>query len=276
MGEVRLRWPLKFLLAPKYWLYNQDSFPISASETVLQRPLVSRADGFPTPPTRTPTSPTSHTLPLGLSGALPLIHFHFSKALCCCSISHPRGKSESESRSVVSDSLSMEFSRPEHWSGLFPSPGDLPNPGIEPRSPALKADSLPTEISGKSLQGQTCLLLQVSLDFLLLHYNLQWWIEHHFFDVSSRRSSRSSSDQISHSVVSYSLRPHESQHARPPCPSPTPGVHSDSCPSSQRCHAAISSSVVPSPPALNPSKHQSLFQWVNSSHEVAKVLEFQF
>ena len=41
------------------------------------------------------------------------------------------------------------------------------------------------------------------------------------------------SDQISHSVVSNSLRPHESQHARPPCPSPTPGVHSDSCPSSQ-------------------------------------------
>ena len=41
------------------------------------------------------------------------------------------------------------------------------------------------------------------------------------------------SDKISHSVVSDSLRPHESQHARPPCPSPTPGVHSDSRPSSQ-------------------------------------------
>ena len=44
------------------------------------------------------------------------------------------------------------------------------------------------------------------------------------------------SDQISHSVVSDSLWPHESQHARPPCPSPTPGVHWDSRPSSQRCH----------------------------------------
>ena len=44
------------------------------------------------------------------------------------------------------------------------------------------------------------------------------------------------SDQISHSVVSDSLRPHESQHTRPPCPSPTPGVHWDSCPSSQWCH----------------------------------------
>ena len=51
--------------------------------------------------------------------------------------------------------------------------------------------------------------------------------------------------QFSHSVVSDSLQPHESQHARPPCPSPTPGVHSDSCPSSQGCHPAISSSVVP-------------------------------
>ena len=53
------------------------------------------------------------------------------------------------------------------------------------------------------------------------------------------------SDQISRSVVSDSLRPHESQHARPPCPSPAPGVHWDSRPLSQWCHPAISSSVVP-------------------------------
>ena len=51
--------------------------------------------------------------------------------------------------------------------------------------------------------------------------------------------------QFSHSVVSDSLRPHESQHARPPCPSTTPGVHSDSRPLSQWCHRAISSSVIP-------------------------------
>ena len=81
--------------------------------------------------------------------------------------------------------------------------------------------------------------------------------------------------QFSPSVVSDFLRPHESQHARPPCPSPTPRVHSDSRPSSQWCHPAISSPIIPSPPAPNPSQHQSLFQWVNSSHEVAKVLEFQ-
>ena len=54
-----------------------------------------------------------------------------------------------------------------------------------------------------------------------------------------------SSVQFSHSIMSDSLWPHESQHAKPPCPSPTPRVHSDSCPSSRWCHPAISSSVVP-------------------------------
>ena len=62
---------------------------------------------------------------------------------------------------------------------------------------------------------------------------------------------------------------------KPPCPSPTPGVDSNSCPLSWWCHSTISSSVVPSPPALNLSQHQGLFKWVSSSHQVAKVLEFQ-
>ena len=51
--------------------------------------------------------------------------------------------------------------------------------------------------------------------------------------------------QFSHSVVSNSLWSHELQHARPPCPSPTPRVYSDSCPSSQWCHPTISSSIIP-------------------------------
>ena len=61
--------------------------------------------------------------------------------------------------------------------------------------------------------------------------------------------------QFSHSVVSNSLRHHESQHARPHCPSPTPGVHSNSRPLSWWCHPAISSSVVPfsSCPQVPPS-----------------------
>ena len=57
--------------------------------------------------------------------------------------------------------------------------------------------------------------------------------------------SATSSVHFSRSVVSESLRPHESQHARPPCPSPTPGVHPNPCPLSRWCHPTISSSVVP-------------------------------
>ena len=55
---------------------------------------------------------------------------------------------------------------------------------------------------------------------------------------------------------------------------PIPGVHSNSRPLSRWCHTAISSSVIPFSSCPNPSQHQSLFQWVNSSYEVAKVLEF--
>ena len=76
-----------------------------------------------------------------------------------------------------------------------------------------------------------------------------------------------SSVQFNHSVVSNSLQPHESQHARPPCQSPSPGVHSNSCPSSQWCHPAISSSVVPfsscpqSLPASEFFPMSQLFAW---------------
>ena len=66
-----------------------------------------------------------------------------------------------------------------------------------------------------------------------------------------------SSVQFSLSVMSDSLQPHKSKHARPPCPSPKPGVHPDSRPSSQWCHPAISSSVVPFssyPQSLPPSE----------------------
>ena len=54
-----------------------------------------------------------------------------------------------------------------------------------------------------------------------------------------------SSVQFNHSVVSNSLQPHEPQHTRPPCPSPTPGVHPSPCPLSRWCHPTISSSVIP-------------------------------
>ena len=77
--------------------------------------------------------------------------------------------------------------------------------------------------------------------------------------------------QFSPSVVSDSLQPHELQHTKPPCPSPTPGVHSISCPSSQWCHPAISSSVIPfsscfqSLPASGSFPVSQLFTWGGQS-----------
>ena len=68
------------------------------------------------------------------------------------------------------------------------------------------------------------------------------------------------SDQISHSVMSNSLGPHGLQHARPPCPSATPGACSNSCPLSQWCHPTISSSVILFSSCLQSFQHQSLFR----------------
>ena len=89
-----------------------------------------------------------------------------------------------------------------------------------------------------------------------------WWSMVHMVAKSwtlLKLLSTHSSVQFSRSVVSDSLQPHESQHARPPCPSPTPGVHSNV----HRVGDAIQPShplSSPSPPAPNPSQHQSLFQ----------------
>ena len=89
-----------------------------------------------------------------------------------------------------------------------------------------------------------------------------------------------SSAQFSHSVMSDSLQPHESQHARPPCPSRTPGVHSNSSPLSRWCHPAISSSVVPvsscpqSLPASESFPVSQLFTWGGQSTGVSASASF--
>ena len=89
-----------------------------------------------------------------------------------------------------------------------------------------------------------------------------------------------SSVQFSRSVVSDSLRPHELQHSRPPCPSPIPGVHSDSRPSSQWCHPAISSSVIPfsscpqSLPASESFPVSQLYAWGGQSTGVSALASF--
>ena len=125
-------------------------------------------------------------------------------------------KSQTVSCSVVSNSatpwtvahqapLSTGLSRQEYWSRWpFPSPGGLLNPGIEPKSPTLQADSLLSEPPGKQLNVWS---------FSLWPGNIQVQV------------------QFSRSVVSNSL--HGLQHTRPPCPSLTLRVYSNSCPLSQ-------------------------------------------
>ena len=106
-----------------------------------------------------------------------------------------------------------------------------------------------------------------------------------FFTISTTWGASSSRDifssvQFIHSVMSDSLWPHELQHARPPCPSPTSGVHSDSRPLSQWCHPAISFLVVPfsscpqSLPASESFPMSQLFTWSGKSTEVSALAPF--
>ena len=110
------------------------------------------------------------------------------------------------------DSSVLGFSRQEHWSGFpRPPPGDLSNQGSNPYIlclPHWQAGSLPPTLPGKPKSA--------------IHI-----------------------PQFSPSVMSDSLRPCGLQHTRLPCPSPTPGAYSDSCPSSRWCHPIISSFVIP-------------------------------
>ena len=128
------------------------------------------------------------------------------------------------------------------------------------------------------LQDQTCLLFWVSLDSLLLHSNPLWWKEH-FSSFSSRRSCRSSSVQFS----SVQLLSRVRLFATPWTAARQASLSITNSRSSLKTHVHWVGDATqpsrplssPSPPAPNPSQHQSLFQWVNSSHEVTKVLEFQ-
>ena len=98
--------------------------------------------------------------------------------------------------------------------------------------------------------------------------------------ISASIENTISSVQFSHSVMSDSLQPHELQHARPTCSSPTPGVHSDSRPSSQWCHPAVISSIVPSsscPQFLSASESFPMRQpyaWGGQSTGVSALASF--
>ena len=106
--------------------------------------------------------------------------------------------------------------------------------------------------------------------------------EYHLYCTPTEIFSRleSPSAQFSRSVVSDSLGPHELQHTRPPCPSPTPGVHPSPCPLCRWCHPAISSSVVPisscpqSLPASESFPVSQLFAWGGQSTGVSALAPF--
>ena len=186
----------------------------------------------------------------------------------------------------------MGFSRQYRSGSPCPRPGGLPDSGIEPMtlaSSALAGGFFMTSAIWEALEWSMLLLLLLSLFSHVWLCVTPWTAAHQAppslgfsgqeywsgLSFPSPRMKYQPISQFSCSVMSDSLWPHKLQHARPPCPSPSPGVHSNWRPLSQWCHPAISSSVVPFSSAPSPSRHQNLFQWVNSSHEVAKVLEFQ-
>ena len=122
------------------------------------------------------------------------------------------------------------------------------------------------------------LAVQGILKSLLQHQGSKVSILRHwaFFIVQLSHPYRTTgSPQLSRSVVSYSLQPNKLQHARPPCPSTTPRVHPNSCPSSRWCHPAISSSVVPfsscpqSLPASGSFPMSQLFTWGGQSFSLS-------
>ena len=138
-----------------------------------------------------------------------------------------------------------------------------------------------TDQISKSLTPQKCKIVPLfSLKLLLVPICQPFPPSLSEFLPWKKHSFQIRSDQISHSVVSDSLRPHESQHAKPPCPSPAPRVQPDSRPSSQWCHPAISSSVIPfsscpqSFPASESFPISQLFAWGGQSTGVSALASF--
>ena len=156
----------------------------------------------------------------------------------------------------------------------------------------MLCDTVGCSLPGSSVSGilQARILEWVAIAFPRGPSRLRDWtqvscIAGRFFTVWATRkapqiSHQFSSVQFSRSFVSDSLWPHESQHARPPCPSPTPGVHPNPHPSSRWCHPAISSSVIPfsscpqSLPASESFPMSQLFAWGGQSTGVSALASF--
>ena len=163
------------------------------------------------------------------------------------------------SRSVMSDSLQAY----ELQHARLPCPSS---------SPGACSNSCPlswwcrTTISSSVVPFSSCLQSFPASESFLMNLAL--------IRVCSlwRQYKKKNSVQFSCSVVSDSFWPHELQHARLPCSSPTPRVNPNPYPLSRWCHPIISSPFIPSPSSFNLSQHQGLFHWVGSLHQVAKVL----
>ena len=143
-----------------------------------------------------------------------------------------------------------------------------------------KCVTISHSVMPNSLWPKDCSLPSISVYGILQARILKWVVIlspglADSLHLSHQGSPKILSVQFSHPVVSNCLLPHGVQHIRAPCPSPTPRVYSNSCPLSQRCYLTISCSVTLFSFSFNLSHHQGLFQWVGSSHQVAKVLELQ-
>ena len=128
------------------------------------------------------------------------------------------------------------------------------------------------------LQSWTCLSTWTQIVFQIIAGKFHLYISHWpgLNHVAISINSCKGIFVVVQSVMSDSLQPHGLQHARLPCPSPSLGACSNLWPLSQWCHPAISSSVNPSPPAFNLSKHQGLFQWVGSYIRWPKCWSWSF
>ena len=166
------------------------------------------------------------------------------------------------------DPLSLEFSRQEYWTGLpFPLPWEFPNKQLNHISYAFC-------IGRRFFTTETPLNLarEYSSNYNLV--SVEFWSLQSAFTALGE-DEQFSSVQFSHSVMSDSLWPHELQHARLPCLSPTARVYPNPCPLSWWCHPAISSSVVlcSSCPQCFPATGS--FQMSQLFASRAQVLEFQ-
>ena len=149
----------------------------------------------------------------------------------------------------------MGFCKQVYWSGLpAPSPGDFPDPRIEPLSPVLAGRFFTTKPPGKPIWLWVVVVIQSPYGYGCSLFSLP--------------------------VMSNSSWPHGLQHTRLSCPSPSLGVCSNSCPWSQWCHPTISSSVIPfsscpqSLPASQSFPMSQLFAWGGQSTGVSALASF--